>query len=70
MTTHKTCPPILMHSIECAGSQAKLARAMKVSKATVTHWVKVKLPEAVAARLVQKYGKKVPNPPSAWVPPV
>lgn len=69
MKTAQNPAPILDHAVAVEGGKAKLAAALNVTPAAITHWYARGLPYKVAADLVRAYGKrKVPKSPLEWKP--
>ena len=68
----KTDPvPILTHALAVEGSATKLAAAMHVTPAAVTHWKTRGLPLHVASELVRRYAKRrIPKDPRDWQPTI
>jgi hypothetical protein len=61
--------PILDHAVAVEGGKTKLAQALNVTPAAVSHWYTRGLPMHVANELVRKYSRrKVPKSPLDWKP--
>ena len=64
-----TTLPILDHAVAVEGGKAKLAKALGLTPASITHWYLRGLPMHRANDLVRLYGKrKVPKSPLDWKP--